>query len=69
MGDWRFTAEQAAEHVRQHCPRKADVSTLGQRPGSVYLCGCGTCPEPDPTPEQLMDRIERQRWRVASEVE
>lgn len=30
-----------------HCPNRVDISTLGEEPGSRFLCGCGRCPVPD----------------------
>ena len=51
------------------CPQPAEVTNFEElgRQEKHWLCGCGFCPEPDPTPEQLQARVDAQRWRMASE--
>jgi hypothetical protein len=53
------------------CPQPAEVTTLvdlanGER---HWICGCGFCPEPDPTPEQLQQRVHAAAWRRAASTE
>lgn len=66
MADRLITPEQAAAHVQQHCPDPVDITTYGERPGAELICGCGHCPEPDPTPEQYRRRVEDAIWRATA---
>jgi hypothetical protein len=47
------------------CDNPVDVSTLDQIPGTEWICGCGRCPEPDPSPEELQRRVDDAAWRRA----
>jgi hypothetical protein len=63
MADRLISADQAAAYVREHCPERLDVTQLGS-PDREYICGCRTCPEPDPTPEQYRRMVEQAIWRA-----
>lgn len=66
MADRLITREMAQAHIRDHCPERHDVSRFGQGSGTEWLCGCGRCPTPDPTPEEYRRKVEEAAWRRAS---
>lgn len=53
------------------CPSPAEVTSFsdlanGQR---YWVCGCGFCPQPDPTPAELQQRVDDAAWHAAASVE
>lgn len=61
----------AATYTYEECPQRADVTMLGEA-GPKYVCGCGRCPQPDPTPAQLHAAVDRawlagHRWLGSAE--
>lgn len=66
MADRLITHEAAQAHVREHCPARYDVSSFDQGPGTEWLCGCGRCPTPDPTPEEFRRKVEDAAWKAAT---
>jgi hypothetical protein len=53
------------------CPRPVEVTAWddlakGER---HWLCGCGFCPQPDPTPAELQRRVDDAAWRRATTLE
>lgn len=53
----------------EQCSNPVDVSTMDQLPGSGTVCGCGQCPEPDPTPAELQRRVDQAAWQRAASME
>jgi hypothetical protein len=53
------------------CPRPAEVTTWDDlaRGERHWLCGCGFCPQPDPTPAELQQRVDDAAWRRATTLE
>ncbi|HEV2929369.1 MAG TPA: hypothetical protein VGW74_11810 [Propionibacteriaceae bacterium] len=43
----------------EDCPDRTELRTFDGKPVR-YLCGCGHCPVPDPTPRELHARVDRE---------
>lgn len=61
---------------RQHhydgpCPQPAEITNYGDlaRGERRWLCGCGFCPEPDPTPDELQRRVDDAAWQRTTSAE
>lgn len=61
---------------RQHhydgpCPSPAEVTTWSDLANGErhWICGCGFCPEPDPTPAELQRRVDQAAWQRAASTE
>lgn len=61
----------ATIYTYEDCPERVEMTALGEV-GPRYLCNCGQCPEPDPTPAQLQAKVDwawldSHHWLVSSE--
>lgn len=44
------------------CANPVEIRHLGRR-DPEYVCGCGQCPTPPPTGEQMLQRVDAAWWR------
>lgn len=64
MAEYLITREAAAAHVREHCPNRIELPVFG-RWESDHVCGCGHCPQPDPSPAEYRRQVEEAIWQAS----